>query len=184
MIKFSYQSRKKSMMTEKNYIADMRALVGHTGMIFVTAFGVLWNDGRSEILLERRADSPDTGWGFPGGFLEYGESPMQAVVREFKEETGLDVEVVRILGLSTNINDKNAWGDAQENIAIGFEVQLVGGSIHADGEDRKSTRLNSSHHSISYAVFCLKKESNLGQQDQPYTSFIQTDVPINHGNSA
>ena len=74
------------MMTEKNYIADMRALVGHTGMIFV-----LWNDGRSEILLERRADSPDTGWGFPGGFLEYGESPMQAVVREFKEETGLDV---------------------------------------------------------------------------------------------
>ncbi len=71
------------MMTEKNYIADMRALVGHTGMIFVTAFGVLWNDGRSEILLERRADSPDTGWGFPGGFLEYGESPMQAKLFAF-----------------------------------------------------------------------------------------------------
>ena len=123
------------MMTEKNYIADMRALVGHTGMIFVTAFGVLWRADRSEILLERRADSPDTGWGFPGGFLEYGESPMQAVVREFKEETGLDVEVVRILGLSTNINDKNSWGDAQENIAIGFEVKLVGGSIHADGDE-------------------------------------------------
>src|SRR5690348_17742054 len=29
---------------------------------------------------------------------------------------------------------------------------------HPDGEDRKSTRLNSSHPSISYAVFCLKKK--------------------------
>src|SRR5690348_17685105 len=33
------------------------------------------------------------------------------------------------------------------------------------GEDRKSTRLNSSHPSISYAVFCLKN-NNAGQQDQ------------------
>src|SRR2546422_4675673 len=31
---------------------------------------------------------------------------------------------------------------------------------HADGEDRKSTRLNSSHGYISYAVFCLKKKKN------------------------
>jgi ADP-ribose pyrophosphatase YjhB (NUDIX family) len=122
-------------MTNANYIADMRQLVGHQGMIFVTAFGVLWNDARDAILLEHRADSPDSGWGFPGGFLDYGESPMQAVVREFKEETGLNVEVVRVLGISTHITDKNAWGDAQENIAVGFEVQLVGGSIQADGDE-------------------------------------------------
>lgn len=89
-------------MTEKNYIADMRALVGHQGMIFVTAFGVLWSADRTKILLERRADSPNTGWGFLA-VLDYGESPMQAVVREFKEETGLDVRVVRVLGLSTHI---------------------------------------------------------------------------------
>src|SRR5438445_12135403 len=31
-------------------------------------------------------------------------------------------------------------------------------ALHADGEDRKSTRLNSSHANISYAVFCLKKK--------------------------
>src|SRR5689334_24491285 len=34
---------------------------------------------------------------------------------------------------------------------------LTGGAFHAD---RKSTRLNSSHSSISYAVFCLKKKKN------------------------
>src|SRR5438309_6822673 len=32
------------------------------------------------------------------------------------------------------------------------------GGVHEHGEDRKSTRLNSSHSSISYAVFCLKKK--------------------------
>src|SRR6266436_6920515 len=34
-----------------------------------------------------------------------------------------------------------------------------------DGEDRKSTRLNSSHGYISYAVFCLKKKKNMGKHD-------------------
>src|SRR5438067_9286022 len=37
-------------------------------------------------------------------------------------------------------------------------------SIQMEGEDRKSTRLNSSHVSISYAVFCLKKKKDYKQQ--------------------
>src|SRR5438309_1354685 len=39
--------------------------------------------------------------------------------------------------------------------------QQVGGHLLQHGEDRKSTRLNSSHSSISYAVFCLKKKKHL-----------------------
>src|SRR2546430_10293820 len=39
-------------------------------------------------------------------------------------------------------------------------VLVFGGAMHADQEDRKSTRLNSSHSQISYAVFCLKKKKN------------------------
>src|SRR2546427_7329678 len=35
---------------------------------------------------------------------------------------------------------------------------VEGGSVSFDGRDRKSTRLNSSHSQISYAVFCLKKK--------------------------
>src|SRR5690348_17569328 len=45
-------------------------------------------------------------------------------------------------------------------------VVCVNGSIVAEGEDRKSTRLNSSHPSISYAVFCLKKKKKKQQQAQ------------------
>src|SRR3712207_7514191 len=39
--------------------------------------------------------------------------------------------------------------------------ELVLGVVHQEGEDRKSTRLNSSHANISYAVFCLKKKNFL-----------------------
>src|SRR5689334_23963590 len=41
-------------------------------------------------------------------------------------------------------------------------------------EDRKSTRLNSSHSSISYAVFCLKKKKKQKTTNIPYVSELQT----------
>src|SRR5258707_47242 len=43
--------------------------------------------------------------------------------------------------------------------------------------DRKSTRLNSSHANISYAVFCLKKKNHIGKYDQPYGSTSGRDLP-------
>ena len=45
------------------------------------------------VLIERR--NPPSGWALPGGFIDYGESYEQAAVREAKEETGLDVSLVR-----------------------------------------------------------------------------------------
>src|SRR5947209_12859458 len=41
----------------------------------------------------------------------------------------------------------------------GFLTSHNGSSVNFLGEDRKSTRLNSSHANISYAVFCLKKKN-------------------------
>src|SRR3712207_8879097 len=50
--------------------------------------------------------------------------------------------------------------DARQNVPIAIE-QLAPASFHAllHGGDPKSTRLNSSHANISYAVFCLKKKN-------------------------
>src|SRR5438477_8024947 len=44
-------------------------------------------------------------------------------------------------------------------------AQTVGAIADAFEKDRKSTRLNSSHMSISYAVFCLKKKKKINNQD-------------------
>jgi len=60
---------------------------------------------------------------------------MRAVVREFKEETNIDVSVTRVLGIATNVTDKNSWGDAQETIGMGFEVKQVGGFLQKDGTE-------------------------------------------------
>src|SRR5699024_11858891 len=48
---------------------------------------------------------------------------------------------------------------AGDRFALGF-FQVVENGLFRHGRDRKSTRLNSSHVSISYAVFCLKKKTN------------------------
>src|SRR3712207_8837792 len=50
---------------------------------------------------------------------------------------------------------------------VGAVLADVGG--HQPPEDRKSTRLNSSHANISYAVFCLKKKTKLSDQTNRYT---------------
>src|SRR5207249_8854309 len=50
-------------------------------------------------------------------------------------------------------------------------------SSSSPASDRKSTRLNSSHVSISYAVFCLKKKTNTGQKQHPRYSKHTTRPP-------
>jgi len=58
--------------------------------------GILERDGR--VLLARRALEPRRGhWDLPGGFLDEAEEPVAGLRREFREETGLDVEPVELL---------------------------------------------------------------------------------------
>lgn len=49
------------------------------------------------VLIERK--NPPLGLAIPGGFVDVGESVESAVIREMKEETSLDVEIIRLLGV-------------------------------------------------------------------------------------
>jgi 8-oxo-dGTP diphosphatase len=51
-------------------------------------------NGKNRVVLIKRKNPP-FGWALPGGFVDYGESLENAAVREAKEETGLDVRLVR-----------------------------------------------------------------------------------------
>ncbi|MBI3767759.1 MAG: NUDIX hydrolase [Deltaproteobacteria bacterium] len=53
--------------------------------------------GAGIVLVERRFPPP--GWAIPGGFIEIGETAETAAVREAREETGLDVRLVELLGI-------------------------------------------------------------------------------------
>jgi 8-oxo-dGTP diphosphatase len=60
----------------------------------------LVRDSDRRVLLIRRKNFPFEGsWALPGGFVDVGEDPRDACVREMKEETGLTVAVVRLGGL-------------------------------------------------------------------------------------
>ncbi len=66
----------------------------------VVAAAVVIREGR--VLLTRRAEGQHLAgmWEFPGGKLEEGESPESAVVRECREECGIDIEVGAILDVT------------------------------------------------------------------------------------
>lgn len=76
------------------YINKIRQLVGHQPLIMTSASGALLN-GQGAVLLQERADTGD--WGFPGGYMEFGETFAQTLVREFKEDAGIAVEPQRLL---------------------------------------------------------------------------------------
>jgi len=53
-----------------------------------------------KILLIRRKNEPFKGrWALPGGFVEYGETVEEAVLREFEEEVGLKARIKKLLGV-------------------------------------------------------------------------------------
>jgi len=52
-------------------------------------------DGDPERIVLIRRKNPPHGWAIPGGFVDLGETVEEAAVREMKEETGLDVTLVR-----------------------------------------------------------------------------------------
>ena len=83
---------------------------------------------REQILLVKRNTVPFKGyWALPGGRMDPGETIEQTIVRECKEETGLDVEIVRVIG---EYVEKGVKNDVDyEYYPTCFLVKVVGGEI-------------------------------------------------------
>jgi mutator protein MutT len=61
----------------------------------VTAGAVIFND-KGEVLLLKHRFRAGSGWGLPGGFMEKGEQPIDALRRELREEIALEVDDVKV----------------------------------------------------------------------------------------
>jgi len=94
---------------------------------------VLIENGK--VLLIRRAREPFMGeWAIPGGRIEDDETAEGCAKREMKEETSLDVEVIRLIGLYSD-----PARDPRGMIAAGYLVRRVGGAVRA-GDDAAEAR--------------------------------------------
>jgi ADP-ribose pyrophosphatase YjhB (NUDIX family) len=79
---------------------------------------------RERVLLVKRKFAPEQGrWALAAGFVDLGEHPEAAAVREMREETGLDVVVERMLELSFN--------EADRVIVILYQARATGGVLAA-----------------------------------------------------
>ncbi len=96
-------------------------------------YGVLMRG--QEVLLVR---SPPTAKisanvvGFPGGGIEPGEAPLDALCREFAEETGMEVEPVRLLWATTGFHRSLANPHLQL-VGMHWEVRYLSGSLRPNG---------------------------------------------------
>lgn len=66
---------------------------------------VIANEMQPKVLLVERGNEPFKGcWAIPGGFMNMDETAEQCAIRELKEETGLEVEVVRQIGTYSKVD--------------------------------------------------------------------------------
>lgn len=87
------------------------------------AFGVIFDADRRVLLCHRRDMDA---WNLPGGGVEPGETPWDAVTREVREEVGLETEIVRLTGLY--------WKPDTEELVFNFECRIVGGALGPSDE--------------------------------------------------
>ena len=97
----------------------------------VVGVGALIQDGDRYLLIKRAAE-PDAGlWSIPGGLVEVGEKAEEAAVREAREETGLDVEVVKLLGVVDKIVRDEDSQIKFHFVIVDYLVKPKGGSLRA-----------------------------------------------------
>jgi ADP-ribose pyrophosphatase YjhB (NUDIX family) len=85
-----------------------------------------------EVLLTRYRTGPDAGlWALPGGGVDFGERPADAIVREVSEETGLDVRVTDLLDVDSDHYEFERRGRRVEAhpVRILYRVEIVGGTL-------------------------------------------------------
>lgn len=94
-------------------------------------------DDEGRLLLEHRVDNDL--WALPGGTHDFGESIVETVIREIREETGLDVEVTGLVGIYTDPKARIAYsdGEVRQQFTLSFRCRVLGGTLQRDSESQE-----------------------------------------------
>lgn len=104
----------------------------------VAVYGIVEND-KDEILLLKHRDKGI--WMFPGGQVELGENLIDALLRETREESNMDIAAERLYCVSSNTGTYegyNGYGLVPTKVIFGFTCSYVGGDFKESDETTES----------------------------------------------
>jgi ADP-ribose pyrophosphatase YjhB (NUDIX family) len=109
----------------------------------VAAYAVCIDQGRVLLAFHVPRSGGEGTWTLPGGRVEHGEDPFDAVIREVAEETGYEAVVERLLGVDSRVipgPDRRPGLPDHQNLGIYYQVRVTGGELRPepDGEIAES----------------------------------------------
>lgn len=115
------------------YIEDLREIVGHIPLILVRATVIILNKDNEVLLVKYRNGT----WGVPGGLMELEESVEEAAQREIKEEIGIEVHNLSLLGVYSGkqLFTKLTNGDQYYNVVIAYITREYIGEVNPDKDE-------------------------------------------------
>jgi 8-oxo-dGTP pyrophosphatase MutT (NUDIX family) len=107
--------------------------VGREGKLRLGCSAIIF-DQNQKVLLTRRSDNGQ--WCLPGGAMEPGENVAEACAREVWEETGLRVDVLRLIGVYSDPHRIIVYPDGNKVhiVALSFEAKITGGELGLSNE--------------------------------------------------
>ncbi|WP_368659614.1 NUDIX hydrolase (plasmid) [Metabacillus halosaccharovorans] len=117
-----------------DYIKHLRSMVGHEKVIMVVS-GAFVFDKKNRVLMQKRSDNGQ--WGFPGGFMELGETVQDTARREVYEETGLQLGELELFGIYSGPEYDKTFsnGDQVSLVLISFICKQYQGKLVESNEE-------------------------------------------------
>jgi ADP-ribose pyrophosphatase YjhB (NUDIX family) len=119
-------------MATPDFILRIRERIGHDLLWLPGVTGVVL-DADDRVLLVRRSD--DGRWTLVTGVLDPGEQPAVGLVREIYEETGVEAEVERLIGVEATEPSAYPNGDRVQYLDLAFRCRALGGEARVNDDE-------------------------------------------------
>jgi 8-oxo-dGTP pyrophosphatase MutT (NUDIX family) len=119
-----------------DYVRGLREKVGND-LLFMPSVAALIRDDDGRILLVQHVEGR---WQLPGGAVDPGEGPAEAMQRECREEAGIDVEPIRIAGAFGGPEYRITYSNGDEAgwVVTVFEARIVAGEPSASDDETQA----------------------------------------------